>query len=214
MWTPRQILGLLLGITAPAVVPAQGHAGHAGQATAPAAATAPLTRPSAADIAFLQGMIAHHAQAVEMVALVPTRTTRRELRLIAERIDVSQRDEMQWMRDWLAEHGRAVSEAQDHAAVGHGEMGHASMSHGAMPGMLSPDAMVALTRATGLEFERRFLEGMIQHHEGALVMVRTLLGSDDAAQRSEIFAFASDVDADQRAEIARMRRVLASLPAR
>ncbi len=206
MWTPRQILGFLLGITAPAAMPAQGRAGHAGHTTAPSAATAPLTRPSAADIAFIQGMITHHAQAVEMVALVPQRTTRRELRLIAERIDVSQRDEIVWMRDWLADHQIPVADGphpHDHAAMG----------HTAMPGMLSPEEMAALTRASGSEFERRFLEGMIKHHEGALVMVAALFGSDDAAQRSEIFGFASDVDADQRAEIARMRKVLAALTA-
>jgi uncharacterized protein (DUF305 family) len=74
--------------------------------------------------------------------------------------------------------------------------------------------MAALRQATGLAFDRRFLEGMIRHHEGALVMVKALLGAENAAQRSEIFAFASDVDADQRAEIARMRRVLATLPIR
>ena len=144
-----------------------------------------------------------------MVALVSPRATRREIRLIAERIDVSQRDEIQWMRDWLAEHGGAAGTGHDHAA-----MDHAAMDHGAMPGMLSAEQMAALRQATGLEFDRRFLEGMIRHHEGALVMVKALLGAENAAQRSEIFAFASDVDADQRAEIARMRRVLATLPIR
>jgi len=82
-----------------------------------------------------------------------------------------------------------------------------------MPGVLTPDAMAALTRSTGREFERRFLEGMITHHEGALTMVATLFGSENAAQRPEIFGFASDVDADQRAEIARLRKVLAALTA-
>ncbi len=199
MWIPRHILVLSLAIPAPAVVAAQGHAGHAAVPASPAAA-----RPSDADLAFIHGMIAHHAQAVEMVALVPPRSARREIRLIAERIDVSQRDEIQWMRDWLAEHGGAAGTGHDHAA----------MDHGAMPGMLSAEQMAALRQATGLAFDRRFLEGMIRHHEGALVMVKALLGAENAAQRSEIFAFASDVDADQRAEIARMRRVLATLPIR
>jgi len=199
MWIPRHILVLSLAIPAPAVVAAQGHAGHAAVPASPAAA-----RPSDADLAFIHGMIAHHAQAVEMVALVPPRSARRENRLIAERIDVSQRDEIQWMRDWLAEHGGAAGTGHDHAA----------MDHGAMPGMLSAEQMAALRQATGLAFDRRFLEGMIRHHEGALVMVKALLGAENAAQRSEIFAFASDVDADQRAEIARMRRVLATLPIR
>jgi uncharacterized protein (DUF305 family) len=179
----------LLCSAAPAVVQGQGRA------------------PAPADVTFITGMIAHHAQAVEMVALVPARTTRRELLLIAERIDVSQRDEIVWMRQWLADHGSASTE--DHGAHDHAGMGHASM-----PGMLSPDALASMARASGADFERRFLEGMIRHHEGALTMVATLLGSQDAAQRSEIFAFASDVDADQRAEIARMRRVLATLTRR
>jgi uncharacterized protein (DUF305 family) len=204
MWIPRHILVLSLAIPAPAVVAAQGHAGHAAVPASPAAA-----RPSDADFAFIHGMIAHHAQAVEMVALVPPRSARREIRLIAERIDVSQRDEIQWMRDWLAEHGGAAGTGHDHAA-----MDHAAMDHGAMPGMLSAEQMAALRQATGLAFDRSFLEGMIRHHEGALVMVKALLGAENAAQRSEIFAFASDVDADQRAEIARMRRVLATLPIR
>lgn len=207
MWIPRHILVLSLAIPAPAVVAAQGHVGHAGHAAVPASPAA--ARPSDADLAFIHGMIAHHAQAVEMVALVPPRSARREIRLIAERIDVSQRDEIQWMRDWLAEHGGAAGTGHDHAA-----MDHAAMDHGAMPGMLSAEQMAALRQATGLAFDRSFLEGMIRHHEGALVMVKALLGAENAAQRSEIFAFASDVDADQRAEIARMRRVLATLPIR
>lgn len=206
MWTPRQILVLVLGLTAPAVASAQGHAGHGGHTGASPATARPVVRPSEADIAFIQGMISHHAQAVEMVALVPQRTTRRELRLIAERIDVSQRDEIVWMRDWLAEHGITETE-------GHGAHDHAGMGHARMPGMLSPDEMAALSQATGREFERRFLEGMIKHHEGALTMVAALFGAENAAQRSEIFGFASDVDADQRAEIARMRKVLATLSA-
>ena len=203
MWTPSHILVLLLGITAPAAVTAQGHSGHA---PTPTASGVPAVRPSEADIAFIQGMLAHHAQAVEMVALVPQRTTRRELLLIAERIDVSQHDEMAWMRDWLADHRIPTD-------PGHGAHDHAEMGHASMPGMLSPDEMAALARATGREFERRFLEGMIKHHEGALTMVATLFGSQDAAQRPEIFGFASDLDADQRAEIARMRKVLAALTA-
>ena len=209
MWIPRHILVLSLAIPAPAVVAAQGHTGHAAVPASPAAA-----RPSDADLAFIHGMIAHHAQAVEMVALVPPRSARREIRLIAERIDVSQRDEIQWMRDWLAEHGGAAGTGHDHAAMDHAAMDHAAMDHGAMPGMLSAEQMAALRQATGLAFDRRFLEGMIRHHEGALVMVKALLGAENAAQRSEIFAFASDVDADQSAEIARMRRVLATLPIR
>ncbi len=203
MWTPRHHLVLLLVITAPAVLTAQGRAGHA--PTTPATAVS-VERPSEADIAFIQGMLAHHAQAVELVSLVPPRTTRRDLRLIAERIDVSQRDEIVWMRDWLADH-------RIPAAEGHGAHDHAAMGRVAMPGVLTPDAMAALTRATGREFERRFLEGMITHHEGALAMVAALFGSENAAQRSEIFGFASDVDADQRAEITRMRKVLAALTA-
>lgn len=153
---------------------------------------------TAADVTFMQGMIGHHRQAVEMSALVPSRTAREDLRLLAQRIDVSQADEISMMEEWLRARGQAVPDA------------HAQHAHGAtlMPGMLTPEEMARLAAAKGAEFERLFLEGMIKHHDGAITMVRELFTQPGAGQESDIFAFASDVDADQRMEIQRMSAML------
>ena len=151
-----------------------------------------------ADIKFMQGMIGHHEQAVEMVALIPTRTAHDDMRLLGKRIDVSQADEINMMKHWLDVRGQQIP----------GE--NAMHMHGAtlMPGMLTAEEMARLTAATGAEFDRLFLEGMIKHHEGALAMVHELFATPGAGQDVEIFAFASDVDADQRMEIDRMGAML------
>jgi uncharacterized protein (DUF305 family) len=151
-----------------------------------------------ADVRFMQGMISHHAQAVEMVALIPDRTGREDMRLLGHRIDVSQADEIKMMRHWLEVRRQDVP----------GE--HAHHVHGAtlMPGMLTPEEMERLAGAKGAEFDRLFLEGMIKHHGGALTMVQELFGTPGAGQEVEIFSFASDVDADQRMEIERMGAML------
>ena len=156
---------------------------------------------TAADTAFMQGMIGHHAQALEMVELLKTRTSSQEMKMLALRIEVSQKDEIKMMQTWLHSHGEAVPDE------------HAMHMHGAklMPGMLTPDQMAQLTAAKGTEFDRLFLEFMIQHHEGALVMVKDLMASPGAGQEANIFAFASDVEADQSAEITRMRRMRAAM---
>jgi uncharacterized protein (DUF305 family) len=156
---------------------------------------------SAADVRFMQGMIAHHAQAVEMTALLKTRTTSPQMRKLAERIDVSQSDEMKMMREWLESHGAAVPDEHAHHAPG------APL----MPGMLSAQDMERLSAASAVAFDRLFLEYMIKHHEGALVMVRELFATPGAAQDADIYAFASDVNADQRMEIARMSAMLKEL---
>jgi uncharacterized protein (DUF305 family) len=153
----------------------------------------------------MQNMIGHHAQALEMTRLVPTRTTRPEMRLLAERIDVSQKDEINLMRHWLQSRGEQVPDPGDpHAHHGAGEMA-------LMPGMLTPEQLAELARASGPAFDRLFLQDMIRHHEGALAMVTDLFGTNGAAQESDTYRFASDVDADQRAEIARMRALLQTL---
>ncbi len=177
-----------------------------GPSAAPAATMAPIARDTSPDVRFIRGMLAHHAQALEMTALVPGRTTRQNIHLLAERIDVSQRDEIVLMERWLRARGEPVqATGTDHA--------HHGADH-PMPGMLTPDEMARLAAATGAEFERLFLELMIRHHEGALVMVAELFATPGGGQQSEIFQIASDVDADQRAEIARMQRMLAGpLPA-
>jgi len=183
------------------------------------AAAAPLAAQSknnAADVQFMQGMVFHHAQALEMVALIADHTKRPEMQLIGQRISISQHDEIAMMQRWLKEHGE-VAPSVDDKNVAHmpdQSMPGMDMSGGTMmmPGMLTPDQMKALAAANGNDFDRLFLEGMIQHHNGAIAMVKTLLNTTGAAQPPQIFTFASDVDADQRAEIKRMQSVLASLP--
>jgi uncharacterized protein (DUF305 family) len=162
-----------------------------------------------ADVRFMQEMIGHHQQAVAMVALVPQRTRRRDLRVLAERIDLSQSDEIVQMRAWLAKHGPKAPTGHDMTA--HAMDGHAMpVAHGAapMPGMLTAAQMTALRQASGARFDRLFLEGMIQHHIGALTMVRQLMATPGAAQESRLNRFVIDVDADQRAEIARMKHMV------
>lgn len=150
-----------------------------------------------ADVQFMQRMITHHAQAVEMTALLRTRTARADMRLLAGRIEASQEDEMAFMRRWLEVRGTTAPDA------------HAHHDHdGTMPGMLSAGEMARLSGSTGPEFDRLFLEGMIKHHAGALTMVADLFATQGAGQETEIFAFASDVDADQRIEIGRMQGML------
>ncbi|MGH9332450.1 MAG: DUF305 domain-containing protein [Vicinamibacteria bacterium] len=151
-----------------------------------------------ADVRFMQGMIAHHAQALEMTALLPSRSTREDIRKLALRIEVSQADEIKMMQDWLRARGQEVPDVRAHHA------------HGAtlMPGMLTAEEMGRLAEAKVPDFDRLFLEFMIKHHEGALVMVEDLFSQPGAGQESEMFAFASDVNADQRMEIERMRAML------
>lgn len=151
-----------------------------------------------ADVRFIHGMIAHHAQALEMTDLVPDRAGSEDIGRLVLRIEISQEDEIARMRRWLV--ARGEEEAAEHA---HGPL---------MPGMLTEDEMARLAGATGTEFDRLFLERMIQHHEGALVMVRELHSIDGAGQEPELFQLISHIDADQRAEIARMRGMLSTTP--
>lgn len=153
-----------------------------------------------ADVRFMQGMMAHHAQAVEMTALGPDRTERADIRLLARRIAISQEDEMALMRRWLEDRDEAVP----------GPHAHHSGEHAGMPGMLTSQEMRRLRAARGDEFDRLFLKFMIQHHEGALVMVDGLFATDGAGQEPEIFQFAAHVESDQRIEIERMRQMLDS----
>jgi uncharacterized protein (DUF305 family) len=151
-----------------------------------------------ADAQFMQGMIGHHAQALDMVALIPQRTNREAMRLLGRRIELSQDDEIKMMREWLQARGQALPDAHAHHMPGYKPM----------PGMLTAEEMAALAAAKGDEFDRLFLIGMIKHHDGALYMVEELFKNPGAGQESEIFAFASDVVADQRMEIDRMGAML------
>jgi uncharacterized protein (DUF305 family) len=148
-----------------------------------------------ADVRFMQGMIGHHAQALEMTELLRSRTTSEDMRKLAQRIDVSQSDEIKMMQDWLKRRGAQLPDPHAH------HMNGATL----MPGMLTAGEMSQLAAASGAAFDRLFLEYMIKHHEGALTMVKELFATPGAGQESDIFAFASDVDADQRMEIDRMR---------
>jgi uncharacterized protein (DUF305 family) len=154
-----------------------------------------------ADVHFMQGMISHHAQAIEMTALLATRTERDTMRQLGKRIELSQEDEIKMMQDWLRARGQTVTAVDAHHA------------HGAhlMPGMLTPEEMGRLERSKGTDFDRLFLELMIKHHRGALTMVQDLLREQGAAQDSQLFAFTSDITADQTMEIDRMDTILAEL---
>jgi len=154
-----------------------------------------------ADVEFMQGMIGHHQQAVEMAELLTSRTDNDAMRKLGQRIEISQTDEIRMMRRWLTTRHQPLPDE------------HAMHMHGAtlMPGMLTEEEMAHLAAAHGMAFDRLFLEGMIKHHGGALTMVSDLLNHPGAGQEPEIFMFVSDVDADQRAEIARMSTMLQEL---
>lgn len=171
-----------------------GHGGHDIPATAGPGYTV-------ADVQFMQHMIGHHAQAVVMTDMVPTHGAGEDLRTLAEKIDISQRDEMGFMEQWLRERGQVVPDPAD--------------MHGMdMPGMLTDEQLAQLDAARGIEFERLFLDFMIKHHEGALIMVQDLFDAPGAGQDPDIFRFATDVDADQRDEIYVMQGMLNMLDTR
>jgi len=167
-----------------------------------------------ADVRFMQGMIGHHAQAVTMSAWAATNALGKDVKVLAERIAVAQADEIAFMQRWLRERGQTVP---DPASAEHDHAMMAGMNHempgmtGAipmMPGMLTPEQMKTLQGTTGDQFDRLFLEYMMQHHRGALTMVDELFSARGAGQDDLIFKFASDVQADQSTEIARMQSML------
>jgi uncharacterized protein (DUF305 family) len=161
-----------------------------------------------ADVRFMQMMIEHHAQAVEMTALVPERTLREDVLLLARRIEASQADEIAWMERWLETRGASAPVAGSHHGD-HGHHGHLA-GHGDMPGMLSKGELDRLAAARGPEFDGLFLEFMIYHHQGAILMVEELFASEGGGQDGETYGFATHVESDQRIEIDRMRRMLAA----
>lgn len=170
----------------------------------PPSTRAALPTRSQADVEFMQGMIMHHAQAVEMTALVPSHTTNAEVRSLGARISSSQADEMGFMHRWLAARGEAISMAMP----GMPEMDMSGHAMAPMPGMLSREQMEALRKASGADFDHLFLTGMIQHHNGALIMVNDLFGTAGAGQDADLFNFATDADNTQRAEIRIMQSML------
>ena len=159
------------------------------------------------DVEFMQGMIMHHGQAIEMTALIESRTQNKELRLLGARISQSQSDEMNFMKRWLE--ARKQPTAMPMKGMEGMEMPGMDMSRMMlMPGMLTKKQMNALKKADGAEFDRLFLSGMIQHHGGALTMVKDLFNTTGAGQDAELFNFATDVDSGQRAEIRIMETML------
>jgi uncharacterized protein (DUF305 family) len=177
------------------------------------AAKADSGRPpyTVADVHFMQGMIAHHTQAVVMAGWAPSHGARADVLRLCDRINVSQRDEILTMQRWLRERHETVPEA-DFQYPPKGMAGMPGMEGMLMPGMLTPEQMVQLDHAKGPDFDRLFLTSMMQHHLGALTMVGQLFDSQGAAQDDRIFKFASDVSADQTAEIGRMRTMLSQSP--
>ena len=181
------------------------------------------SRHTQADIRFMQHMIVHHDQAVEMNALIAERTSTQQVIALGERIARTQHSEMAMMRRWLRERDAPLSDPHLHHGhamhsghSGHGD--HAGMGHDAgdrddvplMPGMLSPHQMAELAAARGRSFDRLFLEGMIHHHEGALAMVEALLAEPGNGEDPQLSEFLTHVTADQAAEILRMQSMLSA----
>lgn len=154
----------------------------------------------------------HHAQAIEMTDLIGSHTENKDLRSLGARISSSQSDEIKFMKRWLAAREEPLSPPMPEMP-GMDMSSHASHSV-LMPGMLTPKQMEALKKAKGEEFDQLFLTGMIQHHNGALIMVKDLFDTAGAGQDAELFNFATDVDSGQRAEIRIMQTMLReTLPA-
>jgi uncharacterized protein (DUF305 family) len=183
--------------------------GAPGQPTRTLSPSTRATLPprSVADVQFMQGMIMHHAQAVEMTALIGSHTESKDLLSLGARISSSQSDEIKFMKRWLAARGESVSQAMP-------DMPGMDMSSHQMlmPGMLTAKQMEALRKAKGAHFDQLFLTGMIQHHNGALIMVKDLFDTAGAGQDAELFNFATDVDSGQRSEIRIMQNMLREKP--
>ncbi len=204
--TSLSIYGQSSGNAAPVIV----QPGAPGEPTRvlPDSAKAKLPTLSKKDAEFMQGMIMHHAQAVEMTDMIAERTENRDIRLLGGRISQSQTDEMEFMKRWLTVRGQSTAMSMAGGSGSHSHGGHSASHQMQMPGMLSAAQMDEMKKANGAEFDRLFLLGMIQHHEGALVMVDDLFNTPGAGEDAELFSFATDVDSGQRAEINTMRNLL------
>ena len=181
----------------PAAASGAGHHGHHG------AGAAPITIPpgalyTEADVRFMQGMIAHHAQAIHMSRMAESRGASPRLVRFAQKIDLSQAGEIEQMQGWLRAHGQFAPDTSSWRTM-------------TMHGMLTQEELARLEAARGRDFDRLFLEYMIRHHEGALVMVADLLASPRAAQDVDVSVLANDVESTQTAEIGMMRVMLAEL---
>jgi uncharacterized protein (DUF305 family) len=191
-----------------------GAPGQSSKTLSPATAGTPKREPLEADVTFMQGMIHHHSQAVEMVALLRTHGSHNEaLQALGKRISISQTDEIEYMKKWLADRGKPTMMPHNMSDMNRADMkgmDHTKMSMPMplMPGMLTPEQMQALAKASGPAFDHLFLTGMIQHHTGALIMVEDLFDTPGAGQDNVLFDFATDIDNTQRAEIKIMQGML------
>jgi uncharacterized protein (DUF305 family) len=177
--------------------------------TLPPSTRGTLPPRAKADVEFMQGMILHHAQAVEMTAMIESHTQNKDLRLLGAKIRSSQSDEIKFMKRWLAARGESIPKTTPTAgAMDMPGMDMSPNTTALMPGMLTPQQMEALRNAKGAEFDRLFLSGMIQHHNGALIMVKDLFDTAGTGQDAELFDFATDADNTQRAEIKIMETML------
>jgi uncharacterized protein (DUF305 family) len=196
-----------LAVPAGPAAPEATNAAHIFQPGAPGQPSKPITAAQSleagrsavnpADVKFMQDMIEHHAQAVEMVELLQTRTNRPSMRLLGKRIAMSQSSEIEMMRSWLTRRGETAPDPNAH-----------DMRGMTMVGMLSPQQMTALAAAKGARFDRLYLQGMIQHHRGALNMVISLTSAPDAGEDAALSDFLTNIVADQTAEIERMNELL------
>jgi uncharacterized protein (DUF305 family) len=176
--------------------------------TLPSSTKGTLPPLAQADVEFMQGMIMHHAQAVEMTALIESHTENKAVRSLGARISSSQMDEIRFMRRWLAARGETAPVKRSKMA----DMDMPGEPMALMPGMLTPEQMEALRKVKGTEFDHLFLTGMIQHHNGALTMVKDLFDTAGAGQDADLFNFATDADNTQRAEINIMQTMLEKNP--
>jgi uncharacterized protein (DUF305 family) len=206
----KHILTLAVILTLPlaaqqgsAPITQPGAPGHLSKTLTATTAAPPSRAPTEADIKFIQGMIMHHGQAVEMTHLIATHSKSHEVQSIGQRITISQTDEMGFMKRWLNDRGLPLELPMDMDKDPNMDMS------AMMPGMLTKPQMEALRKASGAEFDHLFLTGMIQHHTGALTMVQDLFGTPAAAQDPVLFDFATDVDNTQLAEIDFMKQMIA-----
>lgn len=181
--------------------PAQGEAAAIARARADS-----LRKPYVkADVDFMSGMIYHHAQAIVMAGWADSNQAGPSVKVLCGRIINAQRDEIRILQSWLRNRNQAIPEPR---AAGMPMMMNGTKRDMLMPGMLSPEQMAALHAAKGPDFDRLFLQDMIQHHKGAVQMVKDLFGSEGAAQDDIVFKVASDINVDQTTEIARMEKML------
>jgi uncharacterized protein (DUF305 family) len=207
----RSVLpGVVFSVVIVALLPGATRAAAQADPAAVARARADSARHpyTEADIRFMSGMIHHHAQAIVMARWAPTHGASAEVQTLAGRIINAQMDDIRLMQTWLRDRNQPVPEPNPKGMpMDMGGMQHEML----MPGMLTGEQMSRLDAARGADFDRLFLSLMIQHHQGAVAMVKDLFGSYGAGQDETVFKFASDVNVDQTTEIERMRKMLAAV---